>query len=269
MPRPRTPSPADKKPEATATKSECGSPADSAKADAASNKGADKAPAETAKKDDAAAQEAPGTTAALPDPAAAAAPPTAGVADAALPPADAIVAAVRQKIPEAAKGSNADDVAALAAFYEELSGPAIWVSTSGLTAKGKAVVEEIGKADDWGLRASDFDVPHLGSGTLTPDAAAEAEIKIGQAVLKYARYARGGRINPASISAAHRLSPAADRAEDRLDRDRGQRTQPDAYLRSLHPKHEQFERLRQALLKLRNASGKEEDDGGAAGGSGA
>jgi murein L,D-transpeptidase YcbB/YkuD len=180
------------------------------------------------------------------------------VSDQALPPADAVVADVRQKIPDATKGSNADDVAALAAFYEELNGPAIWVSTSGLTSKGKSVVEEIGKADDWGLRASDFDVPHIADGTLAPDAAAAAEIKVAMAVLKYARYARGGRINPASISQLMDQSPTLKAPKSVLT-EIATAPAPDAYLRSLHPKHEQFERLRQALLKLRGGPEEKEE----------
>ncbi len=222
-----------------------------AKADTASDKG------ETEKKADAPpVKDAPSTTAALPDAAAAA--PSVGVSDQALPPADAIVATVRQMIPDVAKGSNADDVAALAAFYEELNGPAIWVSTNGLTDKGKAVVKEIGKADDWGLRAADFDVPQIGPAPLSSDDAAKAEIKIAQAVLKYARYARGGRINPSSISALIDVDPPLLAPKTVLN-DISVREQPDAYLRGLQPKHEQFERLRQVLLKLRGSDAKEEE----------
>ena len=156
---------------------------------------------------------------------------------------------MRQKIPDAAKGASADEVAALAAFYEERNGPAIWVSTNGLTAKGKAVIEEIGKADDWGLPASDFELPRI-SGALAPDAAADAEINIALAILKYARYARGGRVNPLSISQLLDLSPPLLAPKTVLT-DIAILDAPEGYLRSLHPRHKQFELLRQALLKMR------------------
>jgi murein L,D-transpeptidase YcbB/YkuD len=203
----------------------------------------------------------PGPTAALPDPATTApnSGPNAGVSDAALPPADAIVASVRQLIPTVAKGSNADDVAALAAFYEELEGPAVWASTSGLTPKAKAVAAEVKKADDWGLPASDFDLPHLSSATLSSEAAAEAEIKVAQVVLRYARYARGGRINPSSISQLMDQSPTL-RAPKTVLTEISATDAPDAYLRALHPKHEQFERLRQVLLKLRGSDSEKEEE---------
>jgi murein L,D-transpeptidase YcbB/YkuD len=246
----------DKKPEDTAAQSKTGSPSDTAKAEAPSDKQGGTAQPEPAKKADTADHGAPNATAALPDATAAGSSPS--VSDQVLPPADAIVASVRQQIPSLAKGSNADDVAALAAFYEELQGSAIWVSTDGLTPKGKAVIEEIGKADDWGLAASDFDVPRISGGSLTPEAAAEAEIKVAQVVLQYARYARGGRIDPTRISQLMDQSPTLKAPKSVLT-EIAAADAPDAYLRSLHPKHEQFERLRQALLKMRGSDGKEEE----------
>ncbi len=262
---------ADDKPEDTAAKAKAVPPAQAAAVGASaksSGSETEKSPADSAKAGDKTVEEptkkadAPEhgtsntTTAALPD--AAAVGPAAGVADKALPPADAIVASVRQMIPDLTKGSSADDVAALAAFYEELNGPAIWASTSGLTDKGKAVVKEIAKADDWGLPAADFKLPQLSEGTLTPEAAARAEIMVAKAILKYARYARGGRIDPDSISALIDVSPPLLPPKTVLN-DISVRDQPDAYLRGLQPKHEQFERLRQVLLKLRGSNAKEEE----------
>jgi murein L,D-transpeptidase YcbB/YkuD len=212
-----------------------------------------------AKPDPAAAPAATGaktpdaTTAALPATQAAA--PATGVADAVLPPADPIVADVRTK---AAQGGGKGDDAALVAFYNSLNGPAIWVSTSGLTHKGKAVIKEFERADDWGLRSSDFPAPTVGA-SLTPEAAADAEIKISQLVLKYARYARGGRINPANISQLMDVSLTLIEPK-RVLADVSMLDAPDAYLRSLHPKHVQFELLRQALLKARGKTEKQQEE---------
>ncbi len=154
---------------------------------------------------------------------------------------------------------NPDDLAAMTTFYNERTGPLIWVTESGLSDKGSAVIQEVRRADDWGLRSSDFTLPELTAGEVSLEAAAATEIKLTLAVLKYARYARGGRIrDPSRISKLLNHTPpihppalvlaglAATEA-------------PDAYLRALHPKHEQFERLRQLLLKLRTAKGKEEE----------
>jgi L,D-transpeptidase YcbB len=222
-----------------------------AKEDTTSNK----EPAQT-KSGAASGTKVPDATAALP--AASSGSASAGVADAVLPPADPIVATVREKLPKALKGASEEETAALVAFYDNLNGSAIWVSTDGLTAKGKAVVKELGRADDWGLSAADFRVPQLTSGTLSPEAAADAEIEVARAVLKYARYARGGRINPASISVIFDVSPTLIPPK-RVLADITILDAPDAYLRSLHPKHAQFELLRQALLKARGSTEKEEE----------
>src|SRR5262249_30521952 len=80
---------------------------------------------------------------------------------------------------------------------------------------------------------------------------AAAEIQLTFAVLKYARYARGGRFSdPSSISKLLDYTPPVRRPRDVLA-DIAASAAPDAYLRSLHPKHEQFEGLRRLLLELR------------------
>jgi murein L,D-transpeptidase YcbB/YkuD len=203
------------------------------------------------------APNAPAATAALPETAPGAtpaSPPPAAVAP--VTPPDPIVAVIRQRLPDTAKGATADDVKALTAYYGELIGPPVWVSASGFTPKGTAAAAELAKADDWGLSASDFQVPHVGAG-LTPEAAADAEIKMSVALLKYARYARGGRVNPMAISQLIDQQPPL-RDPKVVLADLGATANPDAYLRSLHPTHQQFELLRQALLKARGGTLKEE-----------
>jgi len=207
---------------------------------------------------------APAATAALPDAAPGATPPgaTPPAAVAPAPPADPIVAAIRQRISDSARGANPDDVKALTAYYGELIGPPQWVSASGLTPKGKVAADELAKAGDWGLTASDFQVPQV-AGALTPEAAADAEVKMAVALLKYARYARGGRVNPMAISQLIDQTPPL-RDPKVVLADLGATDNPDAYLRSLHPTHQQFELLRQALLKSRGGTLKEEAPAAAA-----
>jgi murein L,D-transpeptidase YcbB/YkuD len=165
---------------------------------------------------------------------------------------------VRQKLADKSFAGKADkdDIDALVAFYGERSAP-LWVAADGFTAKAKAAMGEIRKADDWGLMASSFELPDLGAGSSSPEALAEAEAKLGAAVLKYARYARGGRFNPASLSRIIDVTPPIKDPKAVLTEIAATET-ADAYLRSLHPKHEQFERLRQALIKARGGTTKEE-----------
>ena len=135
----------------------------------------------------------------------------------------------------------------------------MWVTETGLSDKARAVISEVRKADDWGLQSNDFPVPQMPAGNLSPEVAAETEIKLTITVLKYARYARRGQIgDPSRISELLDYTPAV-RPPKLVLTDIAATDAPDAYLRSLHPKHEQFEKLRQLLLKLRRSNGSKEE----------
>src|SRR5581483_4526675 len=166
--------------------------------------------------------------------------------------ADPIVLAVRQRLTGTPPGgTDREDYAGLVAYYAAAGQP-VWASKDGFTKRAKEAIDEIRKADDWGLKASAFELPAAPDASATNEALAETEVKLGLAVLKYGRHARGGRLDPPSVSRMFDQKPtiydpktlmqaiaAADAA--------------DAYLRNLHPKHPQFERLRQAMLAARGA----------------
>ena len=157
--------------------------------------------------------------------------------------------------------ANASDLAAMTGFYGERTGSLIWVTESGLSDKARAVMAEVRRADDWGLRSNDFTLPQLTAAETSPEAVAEAEIKLTLTVLKYARYARGGRIpDPSRISKLLDHTPPVQPPAQVLT-DLAATDAADAYLRALHPKHPQFERLRQLLLKLRGSKAKGERGG--------
>jgi L,D-transpeptidase YcbB len=145
------------------------------------------------------------------------------------------------------------DLKSLANFYQGRTFAPIWVGKDGMTSKADAAIGEIKKADDWGLKASDFTLPGPIT-TATPETLAAAELTLSKAVLKYARYARGGRImNPAGD-----LSSYLDRTPQLLDPQDvmakvADASAPDAVLRGFNPQHPQFEKLRQKLLELRKA----------------
>jgi murein L,D-transpeptidase YcbB/YkuD len=111
-------------------------------------------------------------------------------------------------------------------------------------------VAEIRKADDWGLSAAAFELPALPQGETATAALAAADIKLGLASLKYARHARGGRLDPAQLSRHLDQKPPLRDPKVVLEAIAGTET-PGDYLRDLHPKHVQFQRLRQAHLKVR------------------
>ena len=173
----------------------------------------------------------------------------------ALTPADPIVAAILSKLQDSATRSRAhsEDLAALESFYAKHNDSAVWITETGLSAKAKAIIGEIESAADWGLPRDAFELPAAGDAPATPEGKAADEVKLDLAILKYARFARGGRVSPGRISVifdqkAHLRDPNLVFEEVRSS------SEPDAYLRSLHPKQPQFEQLRQALIKARGDS---------------
>jgi len=178
----------------------------------------------------------------------------ASAAEAPLPvfPTYPVVDLIRSKLAEPAisKGANADDLAALEIFYRTRADGPLWMTDMGFSTRGQQALFEIEKADNWGLDAVAFDLPPADELPAGPDAQAIAEIKLNLAILKYARFARGGRFNPSEISAKFDQSPPL-RDPKMVLAEIEMAYAPDAYLQSLHPKHEQFMRLRQALLTAR------------------
>ena len=170
---------------------------------------------------------------------------------------DPVVAGIRAKLgdPAVRKDANGDDLAALEAFYGARTAKPLWMTEMGFSARGQQALFEIEKADDWGLDASAFDLPLAEELPGGAEAQALAEIKLDLAILKYARFARGGRFTPSKISELLDQAPPLRDPKTVLS-EIAAADAPDAYLQSLHPKHEQFARLRQALLKLR---GKDEE----------
>ncbi len=182
------------------------------------------------------------------------------VAAPALPP-DPVVAIIREKLADDATLRDADekDLAVLQRFYEAHAGRPLWATEMGLSARGLAVLSEIDKADDWGLGASDFTLPDADALPADETAQALAEIKLDLAVLQYARFARGGRYEPSKVSRLFDQTPPL-RDPTLVIAEIGASAVPDDYLRSLHPSHEQFGRLQDALSKAREAEKPNETD---------
>lgn len=183
------------------------------------------------------------------------------VQEPALPVELFIVDAIRLKLNDVAlsQAVHAGDLAALKTFYGEHDGAALWVMSTGLTPKAQSILDEIAKADQWGLESGAFALPSLGMDTSTVEARAAAEVAVGFAILKYAREARGGRADPSLVKKAFGRKPSLRAPGTVLTEIIASET-PDTYLTDLHPKHEQFARLRQALLKTYAAGKAEPED---------
>lgn len=169
---------------------------------------------------------------------------------------EAVRIAVQDQVGAVTMKDAAEQIA-LAEYYSVPDRKLLWVGEKGLNARGKAVLKEIARADDYGLRASDYKLPNLaGFDASAPGAVAklaDAELKISAAVIEYARDARGGRIKPQDLSES--LDPSMylpDPAE--VIGFIAIRSDPAAYLRSFQPTHPQFEALRQQLIAERRGT---------------
>ncbi len=150
-------------------------------------------------------------------------------------------------------GTGATQKDALIEFYSAPDQRLLWVDNNGLNERAKMVMAEIGKADDYGLRAADYTLPDAAGTASEPklrDWLADAEVKVSYAVLGYAKDARGGRIDPLRLS--KNLDPTlALPSPSEVIESIAIRSDPAAYLRSFQPDQPQFEALRQKLIELR------------------
>ena len=171
-----------------------------------------------------AAPSAPATTA-LPDykpEAPAAEPAPAPAATAPVAPTDPLGAAVFARFADPAPlllrltGKDRD---AIRSFYEARTYKPLWISGGAWTEAAKAVSARLAAAAEDGLDSRAYTVPSLPD---KPDekALAGADLRLSAAAVLYARDARGGRVNLASISrliTPHLDLPAGDAVLAKLD----------------------------------------------------
>ena len=144
---------------------------------------------------------------------------------------------------------------AIAAFYAARNFAPLWFGEESATAKAEDLIKALRNADAYGLEAADLAIPNLASAR-DDDARAAAEMTLTKSALLYARHARGGRI----MKPSEQLNSNLDRKPQLLEpadvlKGLADAEQPGASLVTTHPKHAQFEKLRQAYLKERGAVG--------------
>jgi L,D-transpeptidase YcbB len=229
--------------------------------------------ASTAVKDAPAAIPAPSApAAAAPDAAApAAAPASPAVAtEQAAPPPDPMAAldpadrAVAEKIRDlfAAKTDKTADKIFLAkkersaaeAFYQSRGFAPLWLDKGIENARSKAAIARLQRADADGLDVNDYKMPDFAG--LTPEAQAEADLKLTQTVLTYARHVQAGRFPYARVSNNMELlqtppEPAEVLAKLADAADAGKA------LDDFSPQNEGYKRLKALLAEMRG-----QDSGG-------
>ncbi|MCJ2089243.1 L,D-transpeptidase family protein [Methylobacterium sp. E-005] len=123
-------------------------------------------------------------------------------ASAPVAPTDPLGAAVLARVGDPAPlllRLTTKDRDAIRSFYEARAGKPLWVADGGWTEAAKSVSARLAAAGEDGLDAHAYTTPTLSE---KPDdkAIADADLRLSAAAVLYARDARGGRINLASIS---------------------------------------------------------------------
>ncbi|MBU6458496.1 MAG: L,D-transpeptidase family protein [Bradyrhizobium sp.] len=84
-------------------------------------------------------------------------------------------------------------------FYGARDFAPLWSQGGALTATAKGVIARLKDAASDGLNAADYPVPDFAAAT-SPDALAEADLKLTQSMLDYARQAQSGRMHWSQVS---------------------------------------------------------------------
>jgi murein L,D-transpeptidase YcbB/YkuD len=206
-----------------------------------------------AKKDDVAVKP--------PEPAAPATVAPAAAAEPAQAPAPEIAAAeqpVAEKINDLLTArasrifSSKDERIAAENFYKERGYAPLWIENGAASERAKAAVARLRAADADGLTASDYPVPDFAADS-TPDALAEADLKLTASVLDYARHAQSGRMHYSRVAAdisypEHNPEPADVLSNMAAAKDVA------AALDSYNPQHKGYKALKAKLAELRGTS---------------
>jgi murein L,D-transpeptidase YcbB/YkuD len=148
------------------------------------------------------------------------------------------------------------------AFYEANGFKPVWVLDGKPTSQAQALLASVRKAEAEGLRLAEYDLPDPGQvakaaswnplkSGMDDDAAADLELRLSYAFVKYASHLASGRTDPKSVDGHWFVTPrkvdAAAVLKQALDSGK-----PEDTLRSLAPQHPQYERLRETLARYRD-----------------
>jgi murein L,D-transpeptidase YcbB/YkuD len=138
---------------------------------------------------------------------------------------------------------------AVDAFYKSRDYAPVWSTNGAATARAKSAIARLKDADKDGLSSGDYPTPDFAAAT-TPEALAEADLKLTASILDYARHAQMGRMHYSRVAADiqypdHTPEPSEILANVTTAKDAA------AALDSYNPPHKIYKQLRAELGKLR------------------
>jgi murein L,D-transpeptidase YcbB/YkuD len=139
--------------------------------------------------------------------------------------------------------------AAVEKFYTAREYAPVWTQAGTLTASAKGVIARLKDAAAEGLNAADYAVPDFAAAA-SPDALADAELKLTASMLDYARQAQSGRMHWSQVSydilyPEHPIDPAEVLANVTTAKDAS------AALEGYNPPHKLYRELKKKLAELR------------------
>jgi murein L,D-transpeptidase YcbB/YkuD len=142
---------------------------------------------------------------------------------------------------------------AIEAFYAARQFAPLWSDNNAANARAKAAIARLQQADADGLDPSDYRTPDFAAAS-SPEALAEAEIKLTTAVLTYARHAQIGRVHYSRVSADIVYNLVPPEPADVLAK-MAEATDAGEALGSYNPPHEAYRLLREKLAEARGRKG--------------
>lgn len=140
-------------------------------------------------------------------------------------------------------------------FYTARDFAPLWTQSGALTENAKGVIARLQKAASDGLDPTDYPVPDFAAAAATPDALAEADLKLTASMMDYARQAQSGRMHWSQLSGdilypEHPIDPSEVLTHVTTAKDAS--TALDSY----NPPQKLYQELKKKLAELRG-----EDDG--------
>jgi L,D-transpeptidase YcbB len=126
---------------------------------------------------------------------------------------DPVTAAIREILADAGKDGaflEKRDAAAVAEYYQEQSFAPSWTAGGQMTERARLLIDRIRNAQTDGLDPRDYHTPPMSLGQWAPAGArdiAVADVMLSQAIVKYARHAHSGRLEPSSVSSNFGYEP--------------------------------------------------------------
>lgn len=168
---------------------------------------------------------------------------------------DAIDAAVADKLRELSAGKfdrvfgGRKERSSVEAFYSERNFAPLWITTGVVNERGKSAIAYLARVDSHGFEPADYPTPEFQAGA-QPDALAEAELKLTQSIIAFARHAQVGRVHFTRIAADILYEQERPEPADVLNKIAKAADTTDA-LESFHPPHAGYKALKAKLAEAR------------------